>query len=239
MSTDVNASDQEIRQVYDDIYQHHTDVWLDQGRADAFQIWFRELVSSIPHARILEVGCGEGGLLAALPASEKFGIDPSVYALMRARSRSSAECAVARCEQLPFPPAAFDAVLAVGVMEHFESIDGALSEIRRVLSPTGHFIALIQTDQTRFERAALKFRQYVFPRFRPIELSQWLRKWLRKKTQHPIVQPLRKSYTIESARESLLRNGLTTTRVVTRRTEPEAPLAGPHVVILVAAPSNA
>ena len=146
---------------------------------------------------------------------------------------------MARCEQLPFPSAAFDVVLAVGVMEHFESLDRALSEIRRALGPAGHFVALIQTDQTRFERAALKFRQYIFPRFRPIELSLWLRKWFRKKLHHPIVQPLRKSYTVESARESLLRNGLRTVRVINRRTEPEAPLAGPHVVILVAAPNDA
>jgi ubiquinone/menaquinone biosynthesis C-methylase UbiE len=236
MSTDLSASDQQIRQIYDDIYRHHTEVWIDQGRADAFQAWFSALVASMPHARLLEVGCGEGALLATLPASEKFGIDPSVQALMRAKVRSSAECAVARCEQLPFPMAAFDVVLAVGVMEHFERVDDAIGEIRRVLRPGGHFIALIQTDQTRLERLGLKIRQYVIPRFRPVELFTWLRKWLRKKLHHPIVQPLRKSYSTESARECLMRNGLEPLRVINHRSEPTAPLAGSHVVILIASP---
>lgn len=232
MTAEAGTSDGQIREIYDDIYVHHTDVWLDQGRSADFQEFLGNLVRDVEHQRVLEIGCGEGALLAALPGVSKVGIDPSAQALLRARSRSRAEYAVARCEQLPFAAQAFDVVVAVGVMEHFEMIDAAISEIRRVLSPSGHYITLIQTDMTRAERLAVKVRQYLFPRFRPVAMAQWLTKWIRKR-RHPIVQPLRKSYTQDSATLALQRNGLEVIRVINQRTEPAAPLGGSHVLILV------
>src|ERR1700728_2260262 len=89
-----------IREMYDEIYLHHEDVWIDQGRADDFQRYFSELIGNLKHGRLLEIGCGEGNLLAALPGKEKFGIDPSIHALRRASRRPSANCPIARCEHL-------------------------------------------------------------------------------------------------------------------------------------------
>jgi ubiquinone/menaquinone biosynthesis C-methylase UbiE len=223
-------SGEELRNIYDEIYSHHEDVWIDQGRSEQFQSYFGKLARSFSTNRVLELGCGEGTLLAALTASQKYGIDPSVHALVRARSRSAAECAVARAEELPFPSGSFDLVIAVGVMEHFEKPDEAAAEVRRVLAPAGHYVVLIHTDQTARDRIALKAREFLYPRPRPVALI----KWIRKKIWHPIVQPLRKSYTIDSARRCLERNGLTVKQIITRETQPDAPLAGRHVVILVA-----
>jgi ubiquinone/menaquinone biosynthesis C-methylase UbiE len=237
MTGQLEASNEAIRGIYDEIYLHHEDVWIDQGRAGDFQRYFSDLVMNFDHERLLEIGCGEGTLLAALTATQKFGIDPSVQALRRARRRSGAECAIARCEQLPFPDGSFNVVVAVGVMEHFEKIDTAITEIRRVLAPSGRYITLIQTDLTRSQRLALKARQYLYPNFRPIELIGWFGKLL-KKMVRPIVQPLRKSYTIESAKDCLERNGLEVTRIITQKTDPSAPLGGPHVVVLVSVSGN-
>jgi ubiquinone/menaquinone biosynthesis C-methylase UbiE len=224
------ASGQRLREIYDDIYTHHEDAWVDQGRSEAFLGYFRELARGPSGDKVLEIGCGEGMLLAALPGDTKFGIDPSVQALLRAKRRSTADCAVARAEQLPFPHESIDLVVTSGVMEHFEDVDAATTEIRRVLKPAGRYIALIQTDMTRGQRLVVKLREYVFPRFRPLAFL----KWARKKVRHRIVQPLRKSYTIETARQCLERCGLQVTRVITRKAEPSAPLAGDHVVILLA-----
>src|SRR5256885_7864225 len=129
----------------------------------------------------------------------------------------------------PFPHECFDLVVAVGVMEHFEEPDVATAEIRRVLGPRGRYIALIQTDMTRIERLAVKAREYLFPRFRPGALL----KWANKKLRHRIVQPFRRSYTIDTARRCLERNGLEVTQMITRRIQPDAPLAGDHVAILL------
>ena len=220
----------DVRQVYDEIYRNHQDAWVDQGRSDAFVAYFCGLTRTCTENRILEIGCGEGALLAAMPAAHKFGIDPSINALRRAKSRSDAECAVARSEQLPFPSASFDLVVTVGVMEHFEDPEAATREICRVLTESGHYIALIQTDLSAPQRILLKFRQYVYPTFRPLELARWVR----KKMHNRIVQPFRKSYTINGARECIERNGLKVTQIITRSTHPTAPLAGSHVVIFVA-----
>jgi SAM-dependent methyltransferase len=216
--------------IYDDIYSHHENVWADQGRSQDFMAFFGALTRSVPHQSLLEVGCGEGALLAALPGETKFGIDPSIHALERAARRSTASHAVALAEELPFPEAAFDVVVSVGVMEHFADPQGATKEIQRVLRGGGHYLVLIHTDMTRAQRLALKIREFLFPRPRPVAFASWIK----KKLWHPIRQPLRKSYTIDSARECLQSSGFQILRVITQRTEPAAPLAGEHVVIFVA-----
>jgi SAM-dependent methyltransferase len=221
---------QRIREIYDEIYRHHTDVWVDQGRSGTFRNYFSDLVRTVAHERLLEVGCGEGALLAALPGTHRYGIDPSVHALIRARSRGDVRCSVARAEELPFPSGSFEVVVSVGVMEHFEDPAAATAEICRVLVPSGHYIALIHTDMSRVQRVRLKIREFIFPRPRPVALLAWAI----KKIRHPIVQPLRKSYTIDSARACLERAGLTILRIITTRVEPSAPLAGAHVAIYVA-----
>lgn len=218
-----------VRDVYDDIYSHHEDVWADQGRSETFIRYFSDLVAALPHEVILEVGCGEGTLLAALPGGHKFGIDPSIHALARATKRSAAHCAVALAEDLPFAAKAFDAVVSVGVMEHFANPDAATAEINRVLRDGGHYVALIHTDLSKAQRMALKFREFVFPKFRPLAFGSWIK----KKLWRPIRQPLRKSYTVESAQDCLQRGGLVVKRIITRQSDPGAPLAGSHVVILV------
>jgi len=224
-----SGSGQRLREIYDDIYRHHQDVWVDQGRSEHFLAYFSELAQSSSGDCVLEIGCGEGMLLAALHGAVKFGIDPSAHALLRAKRRSTAACAVARAEELPFPPGCFDLVVTSGVMEHFEDAETATAEIYRVLKPSGRYVALIQTDMTRLERLAVKVREYVFPRLRPLAFL----KWAHKKLRHRIVQPLRKSYTVDTARQCLERNGLEITQIVTRKTHPGAPLAGDHVVILL------
>jgi ubiquinone/menaquinone biosynthesis C-methylase UbiE len=223
-------SGEELRRTYDHIYSHHEDVWIDQGRSEHFQGYFGELARSFSTNRVLELGCGEGTLLNAMTGTHKYGIDPSLHALIRARKRFGAECAVARAEELPFTSASFDLVVAVGVMEHFEKPDAATAEVRRVLAPAGHYIALIHTDMSARDRLALKVSEFLYPRPRPVALM----KWIRKKVWHPIVQPLRRSYTIDTARQCLERNGLTVTKIISRVTSPDAPLAGRHVVILIA-----
>src|ERR1700683_2557170 len=224
------ASNQKLREIYDDIYDHHVDAWVGQGREEAFLKYIGSLVQIPANGDVLEIGCGEGMQLAALPGRSKHGIDPSVRALLRARQRSAAECAVARAGALPFPAASFDLVVTIGVMEHLEDPAAATAEISRVLNPVGQYVCLIQTDMSRAQRAAVKFREYIFPRFRPIAAL----KWATSKVRHPIVQPLRKSYTIETARQCLERNGLAVTQIITRRQQPQAPLTGDHVVILLA-----
>jgi ubiquinone/menaquinone biosynthesis C-methylase UbiE len=225
-----NGNSQKLREIYDGIYRDHEDVWIGQGRSEQFLQYFRDLSQSSAADDVLEIGCGEGMLLAALAGRNKYGVDPSVHALRRARRRSAAEYAIARAEELPFAEGHFDLVVTVGVMEHFQDPDAATAEIRRVLRPSGRYIALIETDMTLLERLVVKARMYLWPRFRPIDLLTWASRKLR----HRIVQPFRRSYTIDTARQCLERNGFEVMQAITHKTHPSAPLAGDHVVILTA-----
>jgi len=230
LSEATGESTYDVREIYDEIYRHHEDVWVDQGRTGPFLRYFGDLAAGYSTGSVLEIGCGEGAQLAALMASRKFGIDVSLHALRRASKRSQAAFAIARAEELPFPAKSVDLVVAIGVMEHFEDPDAATAEIRRVLVPAGHYIVLIHTNMTLSQRLALKVREFFLPQPRPVALLRWVA----KKVIHPIVQPLRKSYTVDTARQCLERNGLRVTQVITRDSQPTAPLAGTHVVILIA-----
>jgi SAM-dependent methyltransferase len=88
--------------------------------------------------RVLEIGCGFGGLLAALEqrGSEAVGIDIDQRRADYVRSRGhTAE--VADAAELPFPDASFDVIVTDSVIEHLPDLFGSLREARRVLRPGG------------------------------------------------------------------------------------------------------
>lgn len=95
------------------------------------------------HDRILDVGTGEGQiarLAVAGGASVVAGIDPTANQVVEAARRGGgAVYARAGADRLPFPDAAFDAVVACLVFEHIEAVDDAIDEVARVLRPGGRF----------------------------------------------------------------------------------------------------
>jgi len=221
------ASVREISSTYDDIYTRRTQVWEDQGRTPEFIRYFSGLVGSAD--ALLEIGCGEGILLSALPAGHKTAVDISGAALRKAQAASGATCAVALAERLPFADASFDVVVSVGVMEHFLDDKVASAEIRRVLKPQGRYLALIHLRRTTSEKAMQKVREFFFPRPRPIALLRWMF----GKVYKPIHQPIQRGYTTESGQQCIESAGLHVDRVISNVTDPSAPLVGPHVVIYV------
>ncbi|MDP3661496.1 MAG: class I SAM-dependent methyltransferase [bacterium] len=82
--------------------------------------------------RLLDVGCGAGSFLKALPSRfNGVGIDCNGLASLTVNISY---------EPLPFPDASFDMVTAWQVFEHLENPFFAGREIRRVLSPGGILI---------------------------------------------------------------------------------------------------
>jgi ubiquinone/menaquinone biosynthesis C-methylase UbiE len=109
----------------------------------------RHGIVSLAGKRILEVGCGDGGVLieylaygAALPTL--IGIDLLEDRLRDAQRRIPAfRLACADGQALPFPTASFDIVLQYtafsSILDDRIKSDMA-SEMRRLLKPTGHII---------------------------------------------------------------------------------------------------
>lgn len=82
-----------------------------------------------PDARVLDVGCGAGNLLAKLPPCRAFGVDVEP-AILRGGVAGDAEA-------LPFHDASFDVVFCSEVIEHVPDPDRLVAELRRVLHPGG------------------------------------------------------------------------------------------------------
>lgn len=93
--------------------------------------------------RILDLGCGTGGVLAHLDDyGEAYGIDPSPEATRFSHERGLA-IALASGLNLPFADQTFDAVLALDVIEHVDDDVGLLREVQRVLRPGGILVVTV------------------------------------------------------------------------------------------------
>jgi ubiquinone/menaquinone biosynthesis C-methylase UbiE len=95
-------------------------------------------------AKVLEVGCGTGRLLAALSTYEPklYGIDASRGMLEIARQRLAsrridAELCEGNAAALPYEDGYFDAVYSILVINLIPTYEAVLREIARVLKPGG------------------------------------------------------------------------------------------------------
>jgi ubiquinone/menaquinone biosynthesis C-methylase UbiE len=94
--------------------------------------------------RLLDIGCGAGEFtrIAADEGAQPIGVDVAEGAIARAR-RQFPELefrAVAIEQPLPFDDCSFDVVWAGEVIEHVADTARWLSEVRRVLIPTGRLL---------------------------------------------------------------------------------------------------
>jgi len=89
-----------------------------------------------PGARVLEVGCGQGHLTAALAAAgaDIIGIDANPQAEQVAVSGLVRHMSA---ESLDFEDGTFDFVIAVHAIEHIPELEKALAEMARVLKKGG------------------------------------------------------------------------------------------------------
>jgi demethylmenaquinone methyltransferase/2-methoxy-6-polyprenyl-1,4-benzoquinol methylase len=132
-----------------DLLNHLLSLGIDRGwRKKAI----RE-VKSIQPKDILDVATGTGDLAIAaakaLPESRITGVDISVGMLEVGRSKLAEQqlsgqitLQEADSEALPFPDAAFDAVMCAYGVRNFEHLEAGLKEMKRVLRPGGKLVIL-------------------------------------------------------------------------------------------------
>lgn len=96
-----------------------------------------------PDARILDVGCATGRLLANLRAkgfAHVLGLDPSPACASAARRLYDVEVrttTLAHLVEMPGGASAFDVLILVGVLEHIRDLAPAMTQIRRGLAAGG------------------------------------------------------------------------------------------------------
>lgn len=108
----------------------------------ATEVYFANVVAALrPGTRILDLGCGRGGLVEQLPGPPPgfVGLDPDIQSLLEHRIATLPRVA-ARSDALPFPGGAFDVVVASWLLEHLDRPQDTLREVARVLVPGGRFI---------------------------------------------------------------------------------------------------
>ncbi len=113
--------------------------------------WYRALHARLIQAlgmeegRVLDAGCGTGGLLATLratrPLLDLVGLEWSAFAAARAAAKSAAAIVRGSVNAMPFADDSFDAAIAADVVCH-AAVDPAraLGELRRVLRPGGRLV---------------------------------------------------------------------------------------------------
>lgn len=97
---------------------------------------------------VLELGSGYGQLAGALRsrATRYVCLELERAMVHEIRARLGVSGIVADIHRLPFRDAAFETVVANNVIEHAHDPVRALTEIRRVLRPSGRFLALLPLD---------------------------------------------------------------------------------------------
>jgi SAM-dependent methyltransferase len=107
-----------------------------------------ELCPRLPGARLVDLGCADGGFTVELAqrigAAESHGVEFVEYLAERATERGIEVRGSSLNEPFPYEAESFDVVHSNQVIEHLEKTDSFLKEIRRILKPSGY--AVISTN---------------------------------------------------------------------------------------------
>jgi SAM-dependent methyltransferase len=104
-------------------------------------------------ARIVDIGCANGGLLAALQAKgfqNVCGIDPSPACVEATRNLARGEAWVGTLARIPEEVGTFDGIILSHVMEHVRDLAAAMELVHRLLNPGG-WVYIEVPDASRYE----------------------------------------------------------------------------------------
>lgn len=102
-------------------------------------------------ARVLEVGAGNGPVYEIDRADARVGIDPLSNhsdTLPHVTTRDGNLVVTGVGERLPFGDGTFDVVICNNVLDHVQSVDRTLAEIRRVMASDGRFVLRVNAFET-------------------------------------------------------------------------------------------
>jgi ubiquinone/menaquinone biosynthesis C-methylase UbiE len=137
--------------------------WRYVARHEAFAALWKRYRRPQAQYRVLDVGCGTGGLLSYLARHapvQATGVDLFPGTLPYCRRRGVDAVGVADATALPFPTATFDFVVTQDVVEHVADDRAALGEIARVCTPGGVVLALVPAFQFLWSARDVELNHY-------------------------------------------------------------------------------
>jgi 2-polyprenyl-3-methyl-5-hydroxy-6-metoxy-1,4-benzoquinol methylase len=123
-----------------------------------------------PGDKILEIGCGIGTVVFELMKKgfDAVGTDISQVAIEYGRSKyRGIRLEVQPAEDLPFDAGTFDVVLSFDVFEHIARIDRHVSEVQRVLKPSGYYLFETPNKFSNFVAETLAYKSLKWRRVHP------------------------------------------------------------------------
>ncbi|MGQ0562344.1 MAG: class I SAM-dependent DNA methyltransferase [Gemmatimonadota bacterium] len=139
--------DKQLYAAFDAIEATH---WWFVGRAHiVMSLLRRALPARTRRPRILDLGCGTGGMLLHLRTlGEIAGTDTSPDAVAIAREKSGADVRLGSLPyDIPFERTAFDVVTLLDVLEHVDDDVASLATIRDLLRPGGLLVCTVPAHQ--------------------------------------------------------------------------------------------
>jgi SAM-dependent methyltransferase len=101
-----------------------------------------------PSGRLLDLGCGTGGVLRNLSGNRPcLGADRSRAGLLVCRKKGFDRLVCADLSRIPFAPGSFDTVMALDVIEHLDDEVGFLRAASELCSPDGVLIIAVPAFQ--------------------------------------------------------------------------------------------
>jgi ubiquinone/menaquinone biosynthesis C-methylase UbiE len=123
-------------------------------KAEILEKEWRSFISLNKNSRILQIGCGPEDVITHLKIGKKYAVDPlaDFYKKKFELNYGNLVFLQARGEELPFKDKFFDVVILANVLDHVESPQKVLSEIKRVLKDKGIF----QFENLFYQRKFIK-----------------------------------------------------------------------------------
>jgi len=132
--------------LYELFYSLEDRHWWFQGRKELV-LSFVDRYQPCSRPRILDVGCGTGGMLSAYAAhGPSLGVDTAPEAAYFCRRRGL-EVMLGSGKSLPFGDGSFDIVSALDVIEHVDDDVAILGEMQRVCAPGGVLLVTVPAFQ--------------------------------------------------------------------------------------------
>jgi ubiquinone/menaquinone biosynthesis C-methylase UbiE len=133
--------------LYQELFQVEDSHWWHQHKRRLIHQFINKLFTN--PGKVLDLGAGTGKILSELESKDwqVQGIDSSPQAIKWSKKRGvKLKLADSAKQPLPFPPNYFDLILVLDFLEHLQSESKTLSNINKVLKPSGYLIITVPAN---------------------------------------------------------------------------------------------